>query len=70
MKSTLLILSFLFLGNTFAQNNSEINFNFGLESYFLYDFNNPENKELPSFLYSHTRHNEISINNLYLKRKL
>ncbi len=67
MKSALLILYFLFLGNAFAQNNSEINFNFGLESYFLYDFNTPENKELPSFLYSHTRHNEISINTLFLK---
>ncbi|MFI5238151.1 MAG: porin, partial [Ignavibacteriales bacterium] len=62
IKSILIFIALLFFGNTFAQDDSEINFNFGLESYFLYDFNIPANKELPSFLYSHTRHNEISIN--------
>jgi|WetSurMetagenome_2_1015567.scaffolds.fasta_scaffold49612_2 hypothetical protein len=66
-KSILTIISLLFFGNAFAQEDTDINFNFGLESYFLYDFNQPANKELPSFLYSHTRHNEITINTLYLK---
>ena len=65
--SILIIISLLSLGNTFAQDEPEVNFNFAVESYYLYDFNQPENKELPSFLYSHNRHNEIAINELVLK---
>jgi hypothetical protein len=66
-KSILTIFSLLFLANIFAQEDSEVNFNFAVESYYLYDFNQPANKELPSFLYSHNRHNEIAINQMFLK---
>ncbi len=65
--SILIFIALLSFGNTFAQDEPEINFNFAVESYYLYDFNKPENKELPSFLYSHNRHNEIAINEFFLK---
>jgi len=37
------------------------------EAYYQYDFNNPESKDRPDFLYNHKRHNEFSINLAYLK---
>ncbi|MBP8250161.1 MAG: porin [Chitinophagales bacterium] len=33
-----------------------------LETYFAYDFANPENHTRPSFLYSYNRHNEVALN--------
>lgn len=33
-----------------------------IEAYYSYDFNEPDNNERPSFLYSHNRHNEFNIN--------
>ncbi|HSP87201.1 MAG TPA: outer membrane beta-barrel protein, partial [Ignavibacteriaceae bacterium] len=67
MKNIVTIIIILFTGNYFAQDNPEVKFNFALESYFNFDFNEPIDKELPGFLYSHNRHNEIAINNLLLK---
>jgi hypothetical protein len=67
IKSILIFIALLSFGNTFAQDEPEINFNFAVESYYLYDFNKPADKELPSFLYSHNRHNEIAINEFFLK---
>ena len=32
------------------------------EVYFCYDFNQPDNHELPSFLYNFKRHNEVNLN--------
>lgn len=33
-----------------------------LEIYYGYDFSNPDNHTRPSFVYSHNRHNEVSLN--------
>ncbi|MBX2840761.1 MAG: porin [Flammeovirgaceae bacterium] len=37
-----------------------------LDIYYAYDFNEPDSRERPSFLYSHTKHNNISINTAVL----
>jgi len=33
-----------------------------LETYYSYDFNQPENNTRPGFFYSHNRHNEVALN--------
>ena len=33
-----------------------------LETYYMYDFGNPDNHNLPSFLYCFNRHNEVNLN--------
>lgn len=33
-----------------------------LESYYNYDFSNPDHHQRPAFIYSHNRHNEFSLN--------
>lgn len=37
------------------------------ELYYSYDFSNPANHEKPNFIYNHKRHNELSINLIYVK---
>ncbi|KGE12552.1 porin [Sphingobacterium deserti] len=37
------------------------------EAYYSYDFNNPLNNSRPSFVYSHNRNNEVSINLAFIK---
>jgi hypothetical protein len=44
-----------------------VEFNGYVEAYYLYDFNQPQDHNRPSFIYSHNRHNEININLAYLK---
>jgi hypothetical protein len=41
--------------------------NFNLEGYYSYDFNNPDSKNRPGFVYAHNRHNEFSVNHAILK---
>lgn len=38
-----------------------------IESYYTYDFNNPEDHKRPAFIYSHNRSNEFSVNLAMLK---
>lgn len=38
-----------------------------LETYYTYDFGNPDNHTRPAFAYSHNRHNEINVNLGYIK---
>ncbi|WP_343700648.1 porin [Chitinophaga sp.] len=38
-----------------------------VEAYYGFDFNEPANHTRPSFLYNHTRHNELNVNLAYLK---
>ncbi|RZJ70436.1 MAG: porin [Flavobacterium sp.] len=33
-----------------------------LETYYIYDFNQPEDNTRPGFIYSHNRHNEVNLN--------
>lgn len=53
---------------SFAQNlntmrlDSSLTISGYLEAYYGYDFQNPNNKRRPDFLYNHTRHNEVNLN--------
>lgn len=38
-----------------------------VETYYAYDFNEPENNIRPSFFYSHNRHNEVALNLGFIK---
>ncbi|MEW5675481.1 porin [Flavobacterium enshiense] len=38
-----------------------------IETYYAYDFGEPENNTRPSFIYSHNRHNEVAINLAFIK---
>ena len=38
-----------------------------LETYYCYDFGNPDNHNRPGFAYSHTRHNEVNLNLGFVK---
>ena len=44
-----------------------ITFSGYIETYFLYNFNNPTNNTQPSFFYSFNRHNEVNLNLGYAK---
>ena len=49
--------------NTFAQSWTEnIEFSAYIESYYNYDFNQPQSNEVPGFLYNFNRHNEVNLN--------
>jgi hypothetical protein len=46
-----------------AQNfSSGLRVNGYAETYYLFDFNRPENQTLPDFIFSHNRHNEVNLN--------
>ncbi len=38
-----------------------------LETYYTYDFSEPENHARPNFIYSHNRHNEVNLNLGFIK---
>lgn len=38
-----------------------------VETYYAYDFNEPENNTRPGFFYSHNRHNEVALNLGFIK---
>jgi hypothetical protein len=38
-----------------------------IETYYVYDFNQPESNTRPSFIYSYTRHNEVNLNLGFVK---
>src|SRR6187399_1111640 len=46
---------------------SNISFTGYAEVYYTYDFNEPENHNRPSFIYSHNRHNEVNLNLGFVK---
>lgn len=50
--------------NVEAQNDSIPNWKISgyAEIYYTYDFNHPENNQLPGYLYSYNRHNEFNLN--------
>lgn len=52
----------------FAQSDSAaVQFSGYLETYYQYDFRNPDNHQRPDFVYSHNRHNEFTLNLGYLR---
>jgi hypothetical protein len=58
------LLPFVFLSAQEEEMESKNQFKLGLfvESYYSYDFNNPEDKRRPANIYNHARHNELTIN--------
>lgn len=56
--------------NSFAQKDttkSPFTFSGYLETYYAYDFGNPDNHNRPAFMYSHNRHNEFNLNLGFVK---
>ena len=45
-----------------AKVKSSFTFSGYLETYYSYDFGNPENHVRPGFFYSHNKHNEVNLN--------
>ncbi len=71
MKPYLIVLLTLILTKiTLAQEDikpSPLTFSGYLETYYVYDFNEPENNTRPSFVYSFNRHNEVNLNLGFIK---
>lgn len=57
-------LSLILSSAVFAQEEKKnpLTFSGYVETYFQYDANNPDNNIRPSFIYSHNRNNEVSLN--------
>lgn len=53
--------------NAHGQEVSKIKVSGYLETYYGFDFNEPVNNNRPSFVYSHNRHNEVSLNLGFIK---
>lgn len=45
-----------------AKEKSPLTFSGYLETYYTYDFGNPDNHLRPGFVYSHNKHNEVNLN--------
>ncbi|MBC8110134.1 MAG: porin, partial [Verrucomicrobia bacterium] len=71
MKKILLIaVSMLTISISNAQTDStksNLTFSGYIETYYLYDFNNPSDHNRPGFVYSHNRHNEFNLNLGFVK---
>ena len=64
MKKILAFGSFILGLNVQAQNDSiqKLKLSGYAEVYYTYDFNQPKNNQLPNYLYSFNRHNEVNLN--------
>lgn len=49
------------------QINPDLKISGYIETYYAYDFNEPENNTRPPFFYSHNRHNEVALNLGFIK---
>jgi hypothetical protein len=71
MKTIFIILTIAsFNSSAFAQEDSKpspISVSGYLETYYVYDFNQPQNNTRPSFIYSYNRHNEVNLNLGFIK---
>jgi hypothetical protein len=70
MKKTLIALLSIVSLTSQAQSDSTKNpltFSGYLETYYSYDFGQPENNSRPGFVYSHNRHNEVNLNLGFVK---
>ena len=70
MKTLLLLLLSCVSIKMLAQTDSlksPLKFSGYLETYYSYDFGNPSNHNRPGFVYSHNRHNEVSLNLGFIK---
>jgi len=57
------LVSFVF-STSYSQekNNFKTTFSGYIETYYSYDFGNPDNHVRPGFMYSHNKHNELNLN--------
>ena len=53
-----------------AKEKSPLTFSGYLETYYSYDFGNPENHTRPAFLYSHNKHNELNLRKHIIMQKI
>jgi hypothetical protein len=72
MKSRTVAIAFLLISShVVAQDSIKQNNPFAwsvfADAYYSYDFNKPANHTKPPFLYSHNRHNEVTVNLAFLK---
>ncbi|HNC32225.1 MAG TPA: outer membrane beta-barrel protein, partial [Cyclobacteriaceae bacterium] len=49
------------------ESSSPLTFSGYVETYYVYDFNQPESNVRPSFIYSYNRHNEVNLNLGFVK---
>jgi hypothetical protein len=61
------MLMLLVLPKVYAVSPSTFAVQAYIETYYVYDFNNPANQQRPSFVYSHHRHNEVNLNLGFVK---
>lgn len=59
----ILLLSF----QSYAQEVPKLNISAYLETYYGYDFNQPQDNNRPGFVYSHNRHDEVNLNLGFIK---
>lgn len=68
MKNFLFFVLFGLSANLFGQDTTAtVQFSGYAETFYAYDFNQPDGNRRPGFLYSHNRQNEFNINLAYLK---
>ncbi len=67
MKNVLIILVVFCPSLLWAQSDRELHFSGYLETYYSYDFNQPESHSKPEFINQFNRHNEFNINLTYLQ---
>lgn len=66
MKRTILFFAVITASQSYAQDSS-VKVTGYLETYYGYDFNTPEDNNRPAFIYSHSRHNEVTLNLGFVK---
>jgi hypothetical protein len=67
---TLLILLFHpFVLAAQTTDSGKVTLNYYAEVYYSYDFQKPDNKTKPGFIYNHKRHNEVNMNLFLVKAK-
>jgi hypothetical protein len=70
MKNISVLLLFLMVSTVaFSQDEKPSPFTVSgyVETYYVYDFNQPINNTRPSFIYSYNRHNEVNLNLGFVK---
>ncbi|MCZ4242380.1 porin [Pedobacter punctiformis] len=68
MKKLIILISIITISlNAFSQEQSKVKFSGYLETYYLYDFNKPNDHNRPGFVYSHNRTNEVNLNLGFIK---
>lgn len=63
----ILFLHFSFIVNAQNDSSQALTLSAYIETYYGYDFANPDNHLRPNFIYSHNRHNEVNLNLGFVK---